>query len=269
MQRSGHWIVPEWDAPTRVKAVCSTRVGGVSLPPFDSFNLGDHVRDDPHHVAANRERLRQHMAPCRPVFLQQVHGTQVVQLQSGTPDGTKADGCVALAGSGVAATIMVADCLPVLLALKSGKAVAAAHAGWRGLAGGVLEATVASLQTAAGADPADPAESAVVAWLGPCIGPEAFEVGAEVREAFLAASHPSTRSATEACFAPQASGKHLANLPGLARLRLRSVGVSSVGGNDGTPTWCTVSQPSVFFSHRRDAARLGSTGRMAASVWIG
>src|SRR5690606_34277427 len=126
-----------------------TRAGGHSLPPFDSLNLGDHVRDAPDAVAANRAALGRWLAPARPVFLQQVHGTQVIALERATPDGAQADACIAQAGSGMAATIMVADCLPVLLALSSGAAVAAAHAGWRGLAGGVLEATVSALRTAA------------------------------------------------------------------------------------------------------------------------
>lgn len=270
MRRSGDWIEPDWTAPRGVRALCTTRSGGVSLPPFDSLNLGDHVRDDPARVAANRERLRQHMAPCRPVFLQQVHGTTSLQLTADTPDGIVADGCVALAGSGVAATIMVADCLPVLLALRSGEAVAAAHAGWRGLAGGVLEATVQALRAVARAD-SEPGPE-VVAWLGPCIGPTAFEVGPEVREAFLAgqalASAGYSIEEVEGCFSAAASGKYLADLSALARLRLRSVGIAEISGNDSTAAWCTVSQPSVFFSHRRDAARLGSTGRMAASVWV-
>ena len=263
------WIEPDWPAPLGVRALCTTRAGGVSLAPFDSFNLGDHVRDDPAHVAANRERLRQHMSPSRPVFLKQVHGTAVAQLTATTPDGTEADGCVARAGSGVVATIMVADCLPVLLALRSGEAVAAAHAGWRGLASGVLEATVQALC----AEARSGSTAEVVAWLGPCIGPSAFEVGAEVREAFLAdrALAPAAFQRTEAerCFVAVSGRNYLADLPALARQRLRSVGVTAISGNDSSAAWCTVSQPSAFFSHRRDAARLGSTGRMAACVWFG
>ena len=252
-------ITPAWPLPAGVRALCTTRAGGVSAPPFDSFNLGDHVRDDPAHVAANRRRLADLTAPAQPVFLQQVHGTRVLHLQAGPAldglQGAQADACLATE-PGVACTIMVADCLPVLFAHACGRAVAAAHAGWRGLAAGVLEATVQALVDAAG-------PGAISAWLGPCIGPSAFEVGDEVREAFA------TSDAVRACFVPHGSGKWLADLPALARLRLRQAGVTRLHGNDGTPAWCTVTQDSVFFSHRRDAARLGSTGRMAACIWFG
>lgn len=256
MARPGHFV-PDWPAPAGVRALCTTREGGASVAPFDSFNLGDHVRDEPAAVAANRASLAGLTAPARPVFLQQVHGTAVLALDSSTPDGTVADAAL-VTTPGVAATIMVADCLPVLFAHVSGGAVAAAHAGWRGLVGGVLEATTQALRTAAG-----PGE--VIAWLGPAIGPTAFEVGDEVRAAFVA-SDP----AAQAHFRTHATpGKWWADLPALARQRLRSAGVTSVHGNDGGTAWCTVSQPSRFFSHRRDAARLGSTGRFAACVWTG
>ena len=253
-------LTPAWHLPPGVRALCTTRAGGVSLPPFDSFNLGDHVRDDPAHVAANRARLAGLTAPARPVFLQQVHGTRVLRLQAdeahvAASQGAQADACLTTE-PGVACTIMVADCLPVLFAHASGRAVAAAHAGWRGLAGGVLEATVQALVDAAG-------PGTVSAWLGPCIGPSAFEVGDEVREAFGASEE------ALACFVPQGHGKWLADLPALARSRLQQAGVAELHGNDGTPAWCTVTQASVFFSHRRDAARLGSTGRMAACIWFG
>lgn len=251
------FLAPDWPAPPGVRAVFTTREGGVSAAPFDRFNLGDHVRDDPLAVAANRRRLATAVAPARPVFLQQVHGVAVVSLTPDTPDGTVADAAV-VSAPGVAATIMVADCLPVLLAHRSGRAVAAAHAGWRGLAGGVLEAAVLALRDAAG-------EGGIVAWLGPAIGPLAFEVGDEVRTAFTAADATAVRH-----FKPAGPpGKWLADLPGLARQRLQAAGVVSVHGNDGSAAWCTVGQPSRFFSHRRDAARLGSTGRFAACVWLG
>jgi len=250
-------FAPDWPAPAGVRALCTTRAGGVSVPPFDGFNLGDHVRDRPDAVAANRAALAGLTAPARPVFLQQVHGTQVCRLGAATPDGAVADAAL-VTGPGLAATIMVADCLPVLFAHGSGRAAAAAHAGWRGLAGGVLEATVAALHEAAG-----PGE--VIAWLGPAIGPTAFEVGDEVRAVFVAAE-----AAAAGLFTPHATpGKWWANLPGLARQRLAAAGVRRVHGNDGGPDWCTVGQPSRFFSHRRDAARLGSTGRFAACVWLG
>lgn len=251
-------ITPAWPLPAGVRALCTTRAGGVSAPPFDSFNLGDHVRDDPAHVAANRRILAGLTAPAVPVFLQQVHGTQVLRLRAdriATSQGAQADACLTT-DPGVACTIMVADCLPVLFAHASGRAVAAAHAGWRGLAAGVLEATVQALREAAG-------PGAISAWLGPCIGPTAFEVGQEVRDAF----GPSEEA--RACFVAQGPGKWLADLPALARLRLQQAGLTDLQGNDGTPPWCTVTQESVFFSHRRDAARLGSTGRMAACIGFG
>lgn len=254
MAGPGHFT-PDWPAPAGVCALCTTREGGVSTTPFDGFNLGDHVRDEPEAVAANRAALAGLTAPARPVFLQQVHGTAVLALDAATPDGTVADAALVTA-PGVAATIMVADCLPVLFAHGSGRAVAAAHAGWRGLVGGVLEATVQALRSAAG-----PGE--VIAWLGPAIGPSAFEVGDEVRAAFVAAD-PAAQAHFRAHARP---GKWWADLPALARQRLRAADVASVHGNDGSAAWCTVSQPSRFFSHRRDAARLGSTGRFAACVW--
>lgn len=266
MQGSGGHIVPDWPVPAGVRAVFTTRSGGVSRPPFDGFNLGDHVRDDPASVVANREQLRSITSPAAPVFLQQVHGTHVAHLDADTPDGTEADGCVVRAGAGVAATIMVADCLPVLFSCASGRAVAAAHGGWRGLAGGVIEATLRALRDV-GSDTTKPLRAddvSIVAWLGPCIGPQAFEVGPEVVDAFVKLD----AGAIE-CFKSQSGGKYLADLPGLARRRLQAAGVSSVHGNDGSPEWCTVTQSFRFFSHRRDAVRLGSTGRMAACVWFG
>lgn len=248
-------IVPDWPAPPGVRALFTTRVGGVSMAPFDSFNLGDHVRDEPLAVAGNRERLAALTSPARPVFLQQVHGTQIVRLMPDMLDGAVADACM-VQGAGVAATIMVADCLPVLFAHASGTAVAAAHAGWRGLADGVIEVTARALHNAAG-------EGEIIAWLGPCIGPKAFEVGAEVCEAFVALDHEAA-----AHFWPLGKGKFLADLQALARSRLQAVGITNVHGNDGSPPWCTVTQTSHFFSHRRDATILGSTGRMAACIWI-
>jgi hypothetical protein len=267
------WMVPDWPAPPSVRALFTSRSGGVSVAPFDSFNLGDHVRDEPVAVAHNRAQLAQAVGQ-RPVFLQQVHGTAVAVLDANTPDGTVADACLSTV-PGVVCTIMVADCLPVLFAHASGAVVAAAHAGWRGLAGagapvagqGVLETTMAALVAAVQAtDPAaTPASVAqhTLAWLGPCIGPEAFEVGPEVREAFVA-----QQPAAHRAFVPVGGGKFLANLPALARGRLAAMGVTQMAGNDGTADWCTATQTSRFFSHRRDAARLGSTGRMAACIWL-
>ena len=262
----------------------TTRLGGVSEPPCDSFNLGDHVHDHPAHVAANRLKLA-HALGARPVFLKQVHGVRCEALNSATPDGTTADASWSHE-PGVACTIMVADCLPVLLTNMAGTWVAAAHAGWRSLSGigqpgfeGVLEEIFKTFTPSAldsiddsatkintSQQPLDaPAGTDLMAWLGPCIGPEAFEVGEDVREAFTSAD-----PAASTCFQSVAghSGKYLADLAGLARQRLRRLGITRIHGNDGSAAWCTVGNPSVWFSHRRDARLLGTTGRMAACVWL-
>jgi polyphenol oxidase len=255
------WLVPDWPAPAGIRAVFTTRAGGVSAAPFDRLNLGEHVRDEPAAVAANRQRLRA-ATGVHPVFLCQVHGVDVVRLDATTADGTEADACLSTE-RGVACTVMVADCLPVLWCLSDSSAVAASHAGWRGLVGeggqGILEATSLALR-AVSSPSVDP-----LVWLGPCIGPRAFEVGADVLEAFISAD-----PAAAGCFSPLPdAGKFLADLPALARLRLRAMGITRIHGNDGSDSWCTVTQSSRFFSHRRDAARLGSTGRMAACIWRG
>lgn len=247
-------MAPQWPAVASVHAWCSERTGGVSKPPHDSLNLGDHVGDDPDLVAENRRRFAVELR-AKPVFLQQVHGREVVQLAQQTPDGTQADACWTTE-RGLACTIMVADCLPVLLADASGSVVAAAHCGWRGLAGdqgpGVLEALWDAIAPLAG----DAAH--MHAWLGPCIGPEAFEVGPEVRAAFAA-----TDAGAAACFRPFGEGRFLADLPALARRRLAALGITSIHGNDGSRAWCTVANPSRFFSHRRDRV----SGRFAAAIW--
>lgn len=288
----GGWV-PDWPVPAHVRAFMSTRTGGVSVPPFDSFNLGSHVRDDPAAVARNRQLLA-HRLQARPVFLEQVHGVHCVHVAPDTPDATVADACFTQT-AGVACTVMVADCLPVLLADTAGRVVAAAHAGWRSLAGaegeggegGILAHTFRQIcalplhpkgdeainfEYAGAAQPVGgstvderPPVVEWVAWLGPCIGPTAFEVGEDVRRAFTThAGHAA------ACFQPVAgrAGKYLCDLAGLARLQLAALGVTRVHGNDGSARWCTVSQPGTWFSHRRDAGPLGSTGRMAASVWL-
>jgi YfiH family protein len=250
------WITPDWPVPPGVRAVCTVREGGVSVGPFESLNLGDHVGDNAAHVASNRNRLSEALA-AKPVFLNQVHGRHVAALDAETPDATQADGCVT-PQRGIACTIMVADCLPVLFATRNGKAVGAAHAGWRGLAGengrGVIEATSDALEAASGATPAD-----IVAWLGPCIGPEQFEVGPEVKAAFEAIDFQAV-----VCFRPLRKGKWLADLPALARRRLQQSGITEIHGNDGGTDWCTVSNPSRFFSYRRDRV----SGRFAACVWL-
>ena len=285
------WLVPEWPAPAGVQALCTTRAGGVSQGPYASMNLGTHVGDDPQAVQTNRARLQaalgQSTPGARPVFLSQVHGTGVAALTASTPDNTEADACVATE-AGVVCTIMVADCLPVLLAHTSGAVVGAAHAGWRGLAGhsgvGVLGSAMHALferfhalaltnkAQAAIENVANNAESleavarGTLAWLGPCIGPQAFEVGPEVREAFCAAGPQYS-----ACFVPSPTqqGKWLADLAGLARLRLQAMGVTRIYGNDSSAAWCTVTQSARFFSHRRDTALLGGSGRLAACIWRG
>ncbi len=288
----GGWV-PEWPVPAHVHAFMTTRSGGVSLPPFDSFNLGSHVRDDAAAVARNRQLLAQRLQ-ARPVFLNQVHGVDCVPLDPSVPDATVADACFTQT-PGVACTVMVADCLPVLLADASGRAVAAAHAGWRGLAGahgdgGVLarvvklfcDLSIVGIDKCAIDDAGSVAEASagmvpaagtlsvpdLVAWLGPCIGPSAFEVGEDVRSAFTA--HTAEPAGAADCFKPVPGrpGKYLCDLARLARLQLGALGVTRVYGNDGSARWCTVSQPDTWFSHRRDAGPLGSTGRMAACVWL-
>jgi polyphenol oxidase len=251
------WIVPQWPAPARVHAVCTTRSGGKSRAPYDSLNLGDHVGDDAQAVASNRAVFTEAIE-ARPVFLKQVHGFGVVRLTPGTPDDIEADGCVTTE-QGVACTIMVADCLPVLFAAANGRAVAAAHAGWRGLALGdsrdILSSVWHRFREAAELD--DPSQA--MAWLGPCIGPEALEVGPEVRAAF-----ETQDPAAGALFRPHKAGKWLADLAGLATRRLHALGISSIHGNDGGTQWCTVANRSSFFSHRRDRV----SGRFAAAVWL-
>lgn len=265
------WLIPDWPAPAGVRAVFTTRRGGVSAAPFDSMNLGDHVGDLPGQVAENRALL-QRATGARTVFLNQVHGCQVLELDATTLDGHPADACVTVQRQ-VACTIMVADCLPVLLTTEGGDVVAAAHAGWRGLAGsgdpggqGVLESVYASFRALAKVGRAQEAIK-TIAWLGPCIGPTAFEVGPEVKAAFDAALPGAGRLFAES----GESGKYLADLPGLARLRLQALGITQIYGNDGSAPWCTVGNPSRFFSHRRDAGvqgnGFGTTGRMAACIW--
>jgi YfiH family protein len=236
------WLMPDWPAPARVKACVTTREGGVSLAPFDSLNLGDHVGDDPSAVAENRRRLTDQFA-ITPAWLQQVHGIDVVEADPTRVATADASWC---ATPGIACTAMTADCLPVLFCNRAGTRVAAAHAGWRGLASGVLEATLDSL--------ALPADETLV-WLGPAIGPQAFEVGPEVREAFIA-----QHTDAERAFQPSHNaGKFLADIYALARLRLAERGVTAVYGGG----LCTVSDPR-FFSYRRNAR----TGRFASLIWL-
>jgi YfiH family protein len=257
------WLTPDWPAPAHVRALCTTRAGGVSLGPCASMNLGNHVADDPQAVAVNRARLAASMA-ARPVFLNQVHGTRMLDLDANSAnsaDGQDADGAFTRQ-AGVACTVMVADCLPVLLCETGGTAVAAVHAGWRGLAGeggqGVLEVIYKRFSAPALVETAQAATD-LIAWLGPCIGPQAFEVGPEVRAAFV--DHAAQAAD---CFTPLPGGKWLADLPGLARQRLQALGVGRVYGNDSSAPWCTVANASRFFSYRRD----GVSGRLAACIWL-
>ncbi len=252
-------MVPNWPAPAGVRAVCSTRLGGVSAPPFDSLNLGDHVGDAVGDVAQNRARLQEALG-VRAVFLNQVHGTQILELGADTPDGLSADASCTRTRA-IACTVMVADCLPILLCDVQGTQVAAVHAGWRGLAGvdgiGVLDQAVERFRPLALVEYVQSAIE-LIAWLGPCIGPQAFEVGADVRDAFIRVTPQAM-----ACFEPLPGGKWLADLPALARQRLRQLGVTQVFGNDSSLPWCTAGNPLRFFSHRRDRV----SGRQAACIW--
>lgn len=236
-------IRPDWPAPAGVQSIMTTRSGGVSQPPWASYNLGDHVGDDPAHVAVNRARLRDEHLPAEPGWLRQVHSARVVEL--GRDADREADAAFTHAHGQVCA-VLTADCLPVLFCDRAGSVVAAAHAGWRGLAGGVLEATVAAMQVPPGE---------VLAWMGAAIGPQAFEVGDEVRAAFVA-QHP----AAAAAFVAGAPGKWMADIYALARIRLGAVGVQAVHGGGR----CTFSEAESFYSYRRD----GVTGRMASLIWL-
>ena len=241
--RPEDWIVPDWPVPEHVRALITSRNGGGSVGPYTSMNLGTRVEDAPNAVEANR-RLLKHFLPAEPRWLDQVHGTTVVTAESVTlpvradASVTKNPGCVSV--------VMVADCLPILFADRAGSAVGVAHAGWRGLAGGVIENTVRALDTL---------PHNLYAYLGPAIGPSAFEVGNDVRDVFIAADR-----AADHAFHPYKPGKWLADLFVLARQRLNRCGVRNVYGGG----LCTFSDPARFFSHRRDKV----SGRMAALIWI-
>ncbi len=242
-------IRPDWPAPPRVRALATTRAGGVSVGDFASLNLGDHVGDAPTAVAANRARLHAALAlPAEPLWLRQVHEVRVADAaREGA--GCEADAMIATAPGQICA-VLTADCLPVIFCDETGSHVAAAHAGWRGLAAGVLEATVAA-SAARGVAP-----QSLLAWIGPAIGAAAYEVGEDVRNAFLARD-----PAAAAGFTANARGRWQLDLVAIARARLAAAGVSQVGGGE----LCTFSDPARFFSHRRD----GRCGRQATLVWIG
>ncbi|PHM29732.1 purine nucleoside phosphorylase YfiH [Xenorhabdus budapestensis] len=238
-------IFPDWAQPESVGACSTTRPGGISLPPYDSLNLGGHVGDDPECVEKNRELLVEYAhLPQQPIWLEQVHGTRVIRLNDQLVEDNQAD-AVYTNRVGQVCAVMTADCLPVLFCSSNGDEVAAAHAGWRGLFAGVLENTVAQFS-------AKP--DMICAWMGPAIGPEKFEVGRDVMDAFIA-----TDPNLEQAFTPYGV-KFLANIYLLARLKLQSIGINKVFGG----TVCTVSEEKNFFSYRRD----GITGRMATLIWL-
>ncbi len=238
-----HCIIPDWPAPANVQALQTTRAGGVSAAPYDSLNLGDHVGDAPLAVERNRILLNKYL-PSEPVWLEQVHGTVVANadMASCLP---QADACIARHSAAVC-VVMTADCLPILLCDTQGTVVGAAHAGWKGLAAGVIEATVKEMEVA---------PHHLMAWLGPAISRQAFEVGGEVRAQFVAADPQAV-----AAFVPGKNGKWLADLYALARMRLNKLGVTHIYGGD----YCTYRDVARFYSYRRD----GATGRMGTFIWL-
>lgn len=240
-------IRPDWPAPDRVRAASTTRLGGVSQPPWHSLNLGTHVTDNPQHVTENRARLAGELALEQGAFgwLSQVHGTDLVTLPV---DGIPEADASTTTQAGQVCAILTADCLPVLLCDRAGTQVAAAHAGWRGLCAGILEQVIASFAAPA---------AEIIAWLGPAIGPGQFEVGPEVRDAFMVAD---ARAAEAFSASGARPGHFMADIYCLARQRLEKAGVTAVYGGD----LCTASDPQRFYSYRRD----GQTGRMATLIWL-
>ncbi|MCB1917294.1 MAG: peptidoglycan editing factor PgeF [Rhodocyclaceae bacterium] len=237
-------LIPDWPAPKTVCAVSTLRHGGVSAGPFASLNLGTHVGDDAQRVCENRRRFAA-LLPAAPMWLDQVHGIDVAPHRTSAV-AVRADAAFSSAAGAVCA-VMTADCLPVLFCDASGSVVAAAHAGWRGLLAGVLENTIRAMQVP---------PNQLLAWFGPAIGARAFEVGDEVRDAFVARD-----DGADACFAQaQSPGKWWADLVGLARLRLTAAGVHRIHGG----RWCTFEEPERFFSYRRD----GRCGRHATAIWL-
>jgi len=236
------WIVPDWPATPRVRALITTRAGGVSAGRYAGLNLGTGVGDDPEHVARNRAIVRACL-PGDPLYLKQVHGIRVVDAAEPAA-GVEADGAVARA-SGVVCAVLTADCVPLLLCDRAGSVAGVAHAGWRGLAAGLVGEVVRAM----GSPPGE-----ILAYLGPAIGPLAYEVGEDTRRAFV-----DEDPGAAAAFAPGRNGKYLADLYRLARRRLAAAGVAAVYGGG----FCTVAEER-FFSFRRD----GVTGRMASFVWI-
>jgi YfiH family protein len=238
------WLVPDWDAPPRVRAFVTTRAGGVSRGAYATMNLSASNGDEPMDVARNRAIVCEAL-PAMPAWMRQVHGTDVLDLDRWSGDRPTADAAVA-SRQGKVCNVLTADCLPVLLCDAEGSRVAIAHAGWRGLAAGVIENCVGALQ-------APPGE--VLAWLGPAIGPRAFEVGPEVREAFV-----SRDPRAESAFAPHVPGKFMADLYALARQRLEGMGVARIHGGG----FCTYTETERFFSYRREKM----SGRLGAFIWL-
>jgi polyphenol oxidase len=245
MTLNPEWLVPDWPAPARVRAFVTTRAGGVSTGQYASMNLGSRSGDVPSDVASNRAIVRRHL-PADPRWMVQVHGTAVADLDK-LSEGTPATADAALTrNEGRVAVVLTADCMPLFLCDDRGRSVAVAHAGWRGMAAGVIEETVAALAV-------EPRR--VMAWMGPTIGPSAFEVGAEVREAFVAVD-----AAAASAFKPHNAGKYFADLYALARRRLQRAGVTAIYGGG----FCTYREADRFFSYRREQ----KSGRMGAFIWM-
>ena len=245
------WLTPEWPAPPRVRALSTWRGGGVSTGKYESLNLGTHVDDEGTAVAENRRRLAEAARlPAEPCWLRQMHGTEVADLDSAVPAAmsvplSSRDASYTRTPGRICA-ILTADCLPLLIVDVDGSVIGAVHAGWRGLCAGVLAATVRAM----GTDPA-----ALIAWIGPCIGPAAYEVGPEVRDALVAAM-----PAAAPAFRINARSRFMADLPLIARLQLQALGLRAIYGG----TVCTYADKSRYFSHRRD----GQSGRQATLIWL-
>lgn len=240
------WITPDWPAPPNVKSLFTTRNGGVSHAPYASLNLGDHVGDDPGAVEQNRALLRRFL-PGKPRWLNQVHGTSTISIDRNDCAFASCGDAAFSQNSTRVCAILVADCLPILLCDREGTTVGALHGGWRGLAGGIVEQAISAM----GANPAS-----LMAWLGPAIGPRHFEVGDEVRRAFIQRDGEAALAFQPGCH----HGKWYADLFLLARQQLKNAGITEIyGGGE-----CTFSDPARFFSYRRD----GNTGRMAALIWL-
>jgi YfiH family protein len=245
MNLPASWLMPDWPAPTHVRAFVTTREGGVSVGEYASMNLGQSSGDDPASVARNRAIVRA-LLPSDPVWLAQVHGRDVADLDHASGDERPRADAAATSQPGRVAVVLTADCMPLFLTDRAGRRVAVAHAGWRGLAAGVVESTVSALGCPA---------SEAIAWMGPAIGPGAFEVGPEVRDAFMAVDPADARA-----FRAGKPGKFMADLYALARSRLARAGVTAVYGGGA----CTFSEPQRFFSYRRAQ----KSGRMGAFIWI-